>query len=1160
MGWLSNLSKPDTSESDLVLTALDKSLAVIEFEPDGTIIKANGNFLAVLGYRLDEVQGRHHSMFVDANYSGSAEYQQFWRRLAHGEFISDEFSRLKKNGETVWIQASYNPIIDENNKVIKVIKFASDITAQKAQAADTMGQIEAIGKSQAVIEFNLDGTIIDANDNFCQTLGYSIEEIRGRHHSMFAEPEYANSQEYKAFWQNLNQGQFDSGEYKRIGKGGKEIWIQASYNPILDMSGKPVKVVKFASDITAQKAAEVESRKTAELASALRVCQANVMIADNDLKIVYLNEQVREMLLHRESQLRTALPTFNVANIIGTCVDDFHVKPNHQREMLKNLTQAYKTRIVVAGVTFSLIATPWVSAEGERLGTIVEWEDITDELAKVEAERAAAAANTRIKSALDVCQANVMMADNEFNIIYINESVQKMLKGNEAKLRTVLPNFDADTLIGTNIDTFHKNPSHQRQLLGSLTSAYKAQLNLAGLTFNLIATPVFDDEQQRTGTIVEWDDVTLELEKERQAQELAAANARVKQALDNVSTSAMVADADNNIIYINEAAEKMMVNAEADLRKDLPNFDARKILGSNVDIFHKNPAHQQALLEKLTSTYKTQIKVGGRSFDLIANPIVADDGTRIGTVVEWQDVTEELVRLAAEKSMADANARVKQALDNVATCAMVADEKNDIIYMNEAVNNMLRIAETDLRKDLPHFNANDVLGKNVDIFHKNPAHQQALLSRLSSTYKTEIVVGGRTFSLTANPIVGDDGTRLGTVVEWLDRTLEVAIEKEVENIIRSASEGDLSIRLNEEDKKGFFKTLSGGLNQIVAIAEGVITDTVEILDALAHGDLTKRISTEYQGMYDKLKRDANATAEKLTEVIGRIEDSANTVTTGAEEIAQGNADLSQRTEEQASSLEETASSMEEMTSTVRQNADNARMANELAQEAESKASSGGDIVGKAVSSMAEINESSKKISDIIGVIDEIAFQTNLLALNAAVEAARAGEQGRGFAVVAGEVRNLAQRSAGAAKEIKDLIRDSVTKVEDGTSLVNQSGEMLSEIVEAVRKVTSTIADISVASEEQSSGIEQVNKAITQMDEMTQQNAALVEEASAAGESVSEQARSMKQLLSFFNLSGGAQQHALPQMTSRPAPKAISSNRSRNTPSRIDSDDEEWEEF
>jgi methyl-accepting chemotaxis protein len=257
--------------------------------------------------------------------------------------------------------------------------------------------------------------------------------------------------------------------------------------------------------------------------------------------------------------------------------------------------------------------------------------------------------------------------------------------------------------------------------------------------------------------------------------------------------------------------------------------------------------------------------------------------------------------------------------------------------------------------------------------------------------------------------------------------------------------------------------------------------------------------------------------------------------------------------------------MEEMTSTVKQNADNASVANDLAADAQSKAVQGGQVVDRAVTSMSEINDSSKKIADIIGVIDEIAFQTNLLALNAAVEAARAGEQGRGFAVVAGEVRNLAQRSAEAAKEIKDLIRDSVAKVEDGSALVNESGETLREIVSAVEKVSGMIADITVASNEQSSGIEQVNTAITQMDEMTQQNAALVEEASAAGESMSEQARDMKQLLSFFTVDGSGSTQQLEYVShqasapskEKPSVKASSKQPNQGLPFN---EDDEWEEF
>lgn len=583
-------------------------------------------------------------------------------------------------------------------------------------------------------------------------------------------------------------------------------------------------------------------------------------------------------------------------------------------------------------------------------------------------------------------------------------------------------------------------------------------------------------------------------------------------------------------------------------------------MGTCVDDFHKQPSHQRELLRTLTEPYKTTLRLAGLIFSLIATPWVSVSGKRLGTIVEWQDITDRVNKAEAEKREAEENLRVRRALDRVATNTMIADAGNNIIYMNEAVLNMMKIAESDLRKDLPNFNSNNLIGQNIDVFHKNPAHQRNMLAKLSSTYSTEIVVGGRTFGLVANPIFTPDDERIGTVVEWDDRTAEVAIEKEIAGLVAAAGKGDLEARVEETGKNGFFLRLAQGLNSMVSIVEDAVKDTGNMLDAMANGDLSKRIEQEYQGSFEKLKRDANATADKLTEVINRINSSATLVASGAEEISQGNADLSQRTEEQASSLEETASSMEEMTSTVRQNADNAKEVNELAEETRAKAQKGGEVVNRAVTSMSAINESSKKIADIISVIDEIAFQTNLLALNAAVEAARAGEQGRGFAVVAGEVRNLAQRSAAAAKEIKELIRDSVGKVEDGTLLVNESGSTLQEIVTAVQRVTAMISDIAQASEEQSSGIEQVNKAIAQMDEMTQQNAALVEEASAAGESMAEQANDMRRLLNFFSLSVEEETDITSRASSvsvkRPSQSAPASPKGNNF---VDPSDE-WEEF
>ena len=564
---------------------------------------------------------------------------------------------------------------------------------------DLRAQVAAIRRAQAVIEFQLDGTILDANDNFLQAIGYTLEEIRGQHHSIFVEPDYRKSEEYRLFWEKLRRGEYDAKRYKRIGKGGREVWIQASYNPIFDRRGKPYKVVKYATDVT---------------------------------------EQVR-----------------------------------------------------------------------------------------------AAEANTRIRSALDMASASVMLADHDLNIIYINE-----------------------------------------------------------------------------------------------------------------------------------AARKLFRDAEADFRRDIPSLRADTIVGSNIDIFHRNPAHQRQLLSGLRSTYTSDMRIGGRA---------------------------------------------------------------------------MRIA--------------------------------------------------------ASPVFGSDGGRIGTVVEWVDRTQEVRAEEEVGAIVRNALQGDLRERVPLSGKTGFFATLAGGLNELL---------------------------------------------ENNAAMVRQIKQAAVAVHHGADEISQGNANLSQRTEEQSSSLEETASSMEEMTSTVRQNAENAGQANQLASAARDQAEKGGVVVGRAVRSMMDINEASKKIADIIGVIDEIAFQTNLLALNAAVEAARAGEQGRGFAVVATEVRSLAGRSATAAKEIKGLIQDSVRKVEDGSVLVTQSGQTLEQIVSAVKKVSDIVAEIAAASREQSSGIEQVNKAVMQMDEMTQQNAALVEEATAASQAMAEQAARLSEMMARYQVAGddaqsvGAAEQSTTTHDSRPA--------------------------
>ncbi|MFC3034844.1 methyl-accepting chemotaxis protein [Pseudoalteromonas fenneropenaei] len=902
MGFFSS-SKPKKVASDYVFDALKRSYAVIEFSPSGQILTANQKFQNLFGYQIDEMRGQHHAMLVPEAQRNSDEYQQFWRRLASGEQIQGEFCRVAKGNRELWLHGCYSPVQDEHGNITKIIKLASDITQTKQLVVDQGALVEAINRSQAVIEFDLQGKVLDANDNFLKTMGYQKAEIVGKHHSMFVSRDYADSKAYEEFWQTLARGQFISGEFERFDKHNHKVWLSATYNPVFNSNGQLYKVMKFATDITARKEQELLAKGNADLANALQICQANVMIANKDLEIIFVNNEVEKMLRSHEQTLKAVLPAFNVDKLIGTCVDVFHKQPAHQRQLLASLKQPHKATLKLGGLTFGLTASPWLSQSGEHLGTIVEWYDQTEKLAQ------------------------------------------------EEKMRVI-----------------------------------------------------------------------------------AEENLRVRRALDNVATNTMIADRNNVIVYMNESVTAMMQEVESDLRKDLPNFDSRNLIGKTIDEFHKHPEHQRKLLANLKDTYKTQIKVGGRTFGLIANPIFT--------------------------------------------------EQNDYV---------------------------------------------------------------------------------GTVVEWSDRTTEVKMEEEIDNLVMSASKGELNVRVKEEGKQGFYLKLTKGLNNLISVIDDAVSENGNMLDAMANGDLSRRIVKDYQGAFDKLKRDANATADKLTEVINRISTAASLVANGAEEISQGNADLSQRTEEQASSLEETASSMEEMTSTVKQNADNARIANQLAEETCSKAEIGGTVVSRAVDSMSAINDSSKKIADIIGVIDEIAFQTNLLALNAAVEAARAGEQGRGFAVVAGEVRNLAQRSAAAAKEIKDLIRDSVGKVEDGTVLVNESGATLKDIVASVRKVTQMISDIASASQEQSSGIEQVNKAVAQMDEMTQQNAALVEQASAAGESMAEQANDMRRLLNFFTianelgsevpakLNGSKPKPQIEHKETKAAVKAPVGNRFADSA-------EEWEEF
>ena len=759
-------------------------------------------------------------------------------------------------------------------------------------------------------------------------------------------------------------------------------------------------------------------------------------------------------------------------------------------------------------------------------------------------------ADITLESVLDGTMTAMMMVDNDFTITYVNKSTIDLLSKHQNTLRTIFPGFEADNLVGQSIDQFHKNPAHQRQLLRNPNNLpYRTDIDVGPLKFNLNVSSVVGSDGDSNGFFLEWSDVTELRESENNVS-------RLQGAVDNAMTAMMMIDRDFNITYANQATLDILNKNADELRKVFPGFDPANMIGKNIDMFHKNPAHQRQLLSNPNNLpYQTDIVVGPLKFSLNVTAIMDAEGDYLGNCLEWQDVTAQRAKEQEVK-------RLQSAINGAQANLMLCDENFDITYVNPAVQNMMRNRQTELKAAFPGFDANNLIGQNIDQFHKNPSHQRAMLSNVDILpASAEISVAGLEFKVNATAITDEQGNWMGNMVEWLDITEQKSAEQGIASMISAASQGDLDERIDVSKFTGFLKDLGEEINSLMDAVVKPIRENNRVVHALSDGDLREEMTGEYTGEYATMQVSLNQTIDNLRNMVGKIQSSAGSIVSAAGEIAQGNTDLSQRTEEQASSLQETASSMEELTSTVRQNADNARQANQLAAGARDQAEKGGDVVGKAVVAMSEINNSSKKIADIIGVIDEIAFQTNLLALNAAVEAARAGEQGRGFAVVAGEVRNLAQRSAGAAKEIKTLIQDSVEKVDDGSRLVDQSGKTLQEIVGSVKKVSDIIAEIAAASQEQSSGIEQVNKAVTQMDEVTQQNAALVEQAAAASESMDEQARGLQKLMDFFTTDAASEEHAPPvaPATTTPVAKAAPVRR-RPAPPAATGGDAEWEEF
>ena len=578
---------------------------------------------------------------------------------------------------------------------------------------------------------------------------------------------------------------------------------------------------------------------------------------------------------------------------------------------------------------------------------------------------------------------------------------------------------------------------------------------------------------------------------------LADETMRIKIALDNASTSVMIADSDSKVIYMNNSIVSLLKGAENDIRKDLPQFRVNDILGNSIDQFHKAPTAHRKMLENLKVAHNIDIRIGSRIFGVISSPIIDSNGKRLGTIVEWKDRADEIY----EEIEARRNARIREALDKCTTNVMITDESNVITYMNETAVSMMQSNERDIRRSLPNFNASKLIGQNINVFHHNPSQQNELLDNLRSTHKAQIKIGPLHFGFIANPILDAQGVKVGIVVEWLDRTAEVCVEQEIGAIVEGASNGDFSNRLALKGKTGFFERLTNDINQLMNTSENGLTDVATVLLALAKGDLSKRIERNYEGLFGQLKDRTNETAENLSRVIDEVRSASNSLTEASNQVRSTARYISESSSNQAVHVEETTESVSSMSSAIIKNSSNAKNTNNMAIKASKEATDGGVAVTQTIAAM-------KEIASKIKIIDDIAYQTNLLALNAAIEAARAGQYGRGFAVVADEVRRLAGRSQEASKAIGELSDESVITAE-------HAGHLLDEIVPSIKKTSILVQEITTASADQSISVVKIGTAMEQLKKVTQQNASASEELAATSEELLEQANQLQKTIEYF---------------------------------------------